>query len=69
MNITHRESLDSLLREAGRQASFYHSRHNEVLTAFWSEIEALAFAAKQGNHGLSIRVSSSTVPLIIKTGE
>lgn len=69
MNITNRESLDSLLREAGRQASFYHTRHNNDLCSFWSEIESLTFAAKTSNQALTIRVESSCTPSIIKAGE
>lgn len=69
MNITTREFLDSLIREAGRQASFYHSKNNQDLTRFWSEIEAMAFAAKTSNQDLTIRVVSYSKPSIIKACE
>ena len=69
MNITNREFLDSLLREAGRQASFYHSKNNHELCTFWSEIEAMTFSAKIDRANLTIRVESSCTPSIIKAGE
>lgn len=67
--ITDIGAIASILREAGRQADFYHRRGDGDIAQAWSEIEALAFAARQRRCGLIIRVEEVKNPITIKECE
>lgn len=56
MEITSRDFLRSLVHEAGRQSDFFDRRGQKELSQFWSELEALAFAAQHASTQLHIEV-------------
>lgn len=54
MTTSSPEMLTSIMREAGRQAEFFHSRGNDHLSGLWQEIESLAWQAKRERRELRI---------------
>jgi hypothetical protein len=65
MIITDQSHLRSLLKESGRQADFYNRRNDDDLSAFWSQIESLAFRARISGQSLIIGIQSVQNPPII----
>jgi hypothetical protein len=69
VEVAGERQLRSLVNEAGRQFSYYQRQDSQDLAIMWSEIEAVAFCAKQRGASLLIGVKNGPSTPIIKHGE
>lgn len=70
MTIDRKDHLQTIISEAGRQGDYYERSGRNDLANLWSEIEGLAFGAKQRGHSLIIETREIvSYPIPIKACE